>query len=76
MKIEEHNTLINKAKTRKDGVYSYNTYLYVVKNNAFIAYSDYFGNISSIQGVFHYQIGKVESYDRKKKLIEYLRNLK
>ncbi len=76
MKIEEHNILIDKAKTRKDGVYSYNTYLYVVKNNKFIAYADYSGNVAAIYGVFHTQIGKVERYDRKKKLTEYLRNTK
>lgn len=75
MKIDVHNVLIDKAKTRKDGVYSYQGFLYVVKNNSFVAYADYFGTISSIHGVFHFEIGKVERYDRKKTLQEYLKKL-
>lgn len=73
MIIEIHNKLIEKAKIRKDGVYSYSGFLYVVKKNNFIAYSDYFGNISTVHGVFHHSIGKVESYNRRKKLLEILK---
>jgi len=75
MKIEEHNKLIEKAKTKKDGVYSFGQYLYVVKGNKFIAYSDYSGNLSTIHGVFHMQGGKVERYDRKSALVKYLKSI-
>jgi len=75
MTIPEHNQLVEKAKTRKDGVYTLGNYMYVVKNNGFRAYSDYSGNISSVHGVWHMQIGKVERYDRRKKLLEYLKGL-
>lgn len=73
MTISDYNILIDKAKTRKDGVYSYQTYLYVVKNNHFIAFADYSGNCYACHGVFTQGIGKVERYDRKKKLSDYLR---
>ncbi len=75
MTVPEHNILVEKAKSKNDGVYSWNNYLYVVKSSNFIAYSDYSGNISSVHGVFHMGIGKVERYDRRKKLVEYLRSL-
>lgn len=75
MRIEVNNILIDKAKTKKDGVYSYKGYLYAVKKNRFIAYADCFGNISSIHGVFHYMLGKAERHDRRKKLIEYLTSI-
>ena len=70
-----HNTLIDKAKEKKDGVYSYKGYLYAVRNNIVMAYADCFGTINSIYGAFHTKIGKVERYDRKKKLLEYLKTI-
>lgn len=73
MEISIHNNLIDKSKTRKDGVYQYKGYLYLVKNNNFIAYADYFGNLNTVHGVFHHTHGKCERYDRKKKLLEYLK---
>lgn len=76
MKIEIHNTLHEKAKTRKDGIYSYKYFLYVVKNCSFIAYADYWGDISSVHGAFHYHVGKVEKWDRKSKLKELFINTK
>lgn len=68
MKIDEHNVLIDKAKTRKDGVYTYRGYDFVVKNNNFIGYSDYFGNIYQISYSFHVSLGKVERLNRKDEL--------
>jgi hypothetical protein len=74
MKIDELNMLHDKAKTRKDGVYSFKgQYLWVVKDNRFIAYSDYFGNCYQRMGNFNAIIGKVDHYDRKKKLTEWLK---
>jgi len=74
MTIDERNTLIEKAKTRKDGVYSYRTYLYVVKNNNLIGFSDYFGDCYSCHGAFNFTIGKCEKYERKQKLTQWLRS--
>lgn len=74
MKIEIHNTLVEKAKTKKDGVYEYQGFVYAVKNNNFIAYADYHGDLSTVHGVFHYRNGKCERYDRKKVLKEYIKN--
>jgi len=68
MKIEDHNKIIEKAKTRKDGIYVFKGYDYVVKNNNFVGYSDHFGNIFQIQYSFHVTIGKIESYNRKLEL--------
>lgn len=73
MKIDERNALIERASTKKDGVYSYKGYLYVVKNNNMVAFADHFGDCYSCQGVFNVKIGHCEKYDRKKKLLEYLR---
>ena len=70
MTINEHNILINKAKDRKDGIYQYRGNYYVVKNNNFIAYANYFGEIFQIQCSFHVSLGKVDSYLRKEKLKE------
>lgn len=68
MTIEEHNILVGKAKTRKDGIYSYRGYDFVVKNNNFIGYSNYFGDIFQIQYSFHVSLGKVERLNRKGEL--------
>jgi hypothetical protein len=73
MKITEHNELVDKAKDKKDGVYSYHGYVYVVKNHNFIAYADALGNVCSVHGMFHSSIGKVNRYDRKVELLDYLR---
>jgi hypothetical protein len=73
MTIAERNLLIDKAKSKKDGVYMCIPYMYVVKNNSLIAYSDYFGVCYSCHGYFNVQIGKVERYDRKKALTKYLK---
>ena len=73
MTIDEINILNNKAETRKDGVYSYKSNLWVVKDNKFVAFADYFGNCYQRFGSFNVSIGKVERYDRKQKLTECLR---
>jgi hypothetical protein len=74
MTIEETNILHEKAKTKKDGIYSYKGNLYVVKNNNFIAFSDYYGNCYMRMGAFNALIGKVERYDRKLQLTKWLKS--
>lgn len=73
MTIDELNLLTEKAKTRKDGIYTYKSYYYAVKNNNFIAFADFSGNCYQRCGFFNVSIGKVESYDRKKKLLIWLK---
>ena len=76
MTIDETNLLHEKAKTRKDGIYSFRGNLYVVKDKSFIAFANYCGECYQRMGAFNVQIGKVEPYDRKQKLTEWLRNHK
>jgi len=69
MKIEETNLLVDKAKTKKDGIYSFKSFKYVVKNGRFILFSDYFGNIYQRVGNFNVFLGKVkERYEIIKEL--------
>jgi hypothetical protein len=74
MTVDETNLLHERAKTKNDGVYSYQGNLYVVKDNKFIAFSDYHGNCHQRMGTFNVSIGKVEGYDRKRKLLKWLRS--
>ena len=74
MTIDETNLLNKKAETRKDAVYSFKGNYWVVKDNKFVAFADYFGNCYQRFGSFNASIGKVESYDRKQKLTEWLRS--
>ena len=76
MTIDETNLLYQKAKTRKDGVYSFHDYMYVVKNSSFIAFADYSGNCYMRHGLFNGYIGKVNHYDRKQRLTEWLKSQK
>lgn len=73
MTTDEINILDEKARTRKDGVYSYKGNLFVVKNNNFIAFANYYGECFQRMGSFNCQIGKVDRYDAKKKLVEWFK---
>jgi hypothetical protein len=72
----EINLLQEKAKTRKDGVYSYKRNLYVVRDNNFIAFGNYFGECFQRFGNFNISIGKVNKYDLRKKLTQWLKEQK
>jgi len=52
MKIDEVNILKEKAKTRKNGVYSFRGNLWVVKDNKFIAFANPFGECYQIMSSF------------------------
>lgn len=73
MTITETNILHEKAKTRKDGVYSFGTYLWAVKDNNFVAFSDYNGNCYQRMGSFNSCIGKVDRLERVKELKKWLK---
>ena len=72
MKIDEVNILHEKAKDRKDGIYSYRGNLWVVKNNRFVAYADYSGKCFQIMGMFTVCIGETDRYKRKELLTKWL----
>ncbi len=74
MTTDETNFLQNKAKLKNNGVYSFKNYLWVVKDNKFVAFSDYFGNCYQQIGAFNVFIGKVDRYDIKRKLKEWLKS--
>lgn len=72
MTIDERNILIEKSKSRKDGVYSYKDNLYVVRNNNLIAFADYFGECYQCAGAFNIKIGRVARHDRRQHLVRWL----
>ena len=72
MLVSQRNKLHEKAKSKKDGVYSSSPYIYCVKNGGLIAYADYFGNVYRCYGMFDSQIGKCEGYDRRKVLKQFI----
>lgn len=73
MTIDETNILHEKAKKRKDGIYTFGSYLWVVKDFRFIAFANFHGECYQRMGAFNYQIGQCDRYDRKKKLTEWLK---
>jgi len=79
MENKTHNELIEKAKVKKDGIYSHKGILYAVKNNKFVLYSDIYGDVYMIQGVFRTRVSKGnETFynNRHKKLQCFLNTLK
>lgn len=73
MTIEEINILHEKATKRKDGVYSFRGNLWAVKNNKFIAFANNFGECYQRMGSFNYQIGQCDRFERKQKLMDWLK---
>lgn len=69
MTINDTNLLQEKAKTRKDGVYSYKGNFYVVKDFKFIAFSNNYGECYQRMGGFNVKVGQVERHNAKKKLM-------
>ncbi len=74
MTVSEINHLAQKAKNRKDGVYSFRGNIWAVKNGCFVAFAEYGGECYQRSGSFNVSIGNVDHYDRKKKLLELLRS--
>ena len=76
MKVETLNTILDKALTKKDGIYSYQGNYYLVINKHLFAYSDYFGNVSEICSGFSVCKGKSENrFEARKVLKDYLKQL-
>lgn len=77
MTIDETNLLHEKAKSKKDGVYSFRGNLWAVKSNKFLAFCNNRGEVLQRFGSFNTQIGDFSGLylsDRKKKLAEWLRS--
>ena len=77
MTVDETNLLHEKAKSKKDGVYSFRGNLWVVKSNKFLAFCNINGEVLQRFGSFNTRIGdfsNIERYNWKKKLIEWLKS--
>lgn len=76
MKQELLNTMREKAKTKKDGVYSTKKHFYLVFKNQVAGYCDYFGNFYEIAYGFSITKGKAEGrYKGREILKSYLKKL-
>lgn len=77
MTVDQVNKLHKKAETRKDGVYSYEGVLWVVKNKHFIAFLEPNGDFLQRMGAFNALIGNLSTIewkvDRRKRVIEWLK---
>lgn len=73
MTIAEINILHDKAKDKKDGIYSFRGNLWVVKGGNFIAYADPFGRCYQRMGSFNAYLGQVETYRRKDELKKWIK---
>jgi len=76
MTTDQTKILQEKAKNKKDGVYSFKGNLWVVKSNRFIAFLDQQAQFLQRMGAFNVIIGdlsEVERWDRKKKVVEWLK---
>ena len=67
MKIKFWNKLVDRARTKKDGVWSYQNVVYAVKNGN-IGYYAEGGKIFQVQGMFSVEIGKCNLFDYKKEI--------
>ena len=76
MKITEQHEICEKAKVRKDGVYSHKGYLYAVKDKHLLYFADHIGNVYQFFGSFNVELGICKRYDRRKNLLSLLKNYK
>ena len=76
MKQDILNEMIERAKTKKDGIYQYKSNYYGIYNNSIFAYSNYLGEICERSFGFSVARGKVERYKIKEILRGYLKQLK
>ena len=77
MTVYETNLLQEKAKSKKDGVYSFRGNLWAVNSNKFLAFCNNRGEVLQRFGSFNTPIGDFSNLylsDRKKKLAEWLQS--
>lgn len=76
MHIDVYNALVDKAKTKKDGVYSYRGMYYAVKNCRLVGHCDYYGNVFENAYGFNVVKGKARNkYEGRDVLKSYLTQL-
>lgn len=69
----EHNEIVSRAKDKKDGIYSYKGYFYVVRGGLLRAYCDYSGQIYEYAHGFNVKLLKcADRFSGKKLLKAYL----
>ena len=74
--IEEHKIISEKAKTKNNGVYTYNKNFYLVVNKRLAAYCDYFGNVCEVAYGFNVSKGKAKDrFEGRDVLKKYLKQL-
>jgi hypothetical protein len=62
MKIEIHNEISERAKSKKDGIYTYKRNFYLVYKERLAAYCDYLGNV--YECIYGFNVSKGKSKDR------------
>lgn len=72
MSIDDNNKLVDRAKTRKNGVYKYGWYYYAVKNGKMVAFVDFYGDMYACDPSFNSHIRKVDRSNRKQELLQWL----
>lgn len=76
MTYQEINVLHEKAKAKKDGVYSFRGVFYAVKCGHFVAFAEFSGECYQRNGAFNVRIGQVHRHERKKALKKWLNEQK
>lgn len=70
MKIDEVSLFKEKAKTKKDWIYSLRWYLWVVIDNYFVSYMDYRWNFYQVMWIFVTKIWEVEDRNKRRSEIK------
>lgn len=77
MEINLYNEIVNKCKTKADGVYSYKKHFYLVYERNLRCYSDYFGNVFEVAFGFNVSRGKCnDRFESRDLLKKYLKQFK
>lgn len=77
MRIDEHNEMIKRAESKKDGVYAFKYNFYLVIDKQLAAYSDLLGNITERSYGFGVSKGKAKDrFEARDILKSYLKQFK
>jgi len=76
MHIDIYKTIKEKASIKKNGVYSYRKYFYLVVDEKLAGYSDYYGNICECAYGFNVSKGKAnDRFEARDILKKYLKQI-
>lgn len=70
MDIVTYDIIREKAKTRKNGIYSHKSFSYIVIDNHLAGYCDYFGNIYELTSGFNVSKGKAKDRFEAKNILK------